>query len=69
VTITTADNTPHARPADVACLPRPPVNFRFGCGEIDRRAAGVAAAARAGVLIVRDMGNQMSPMSADGGGN
>ena len=46
---TTAAYTNQA-PNDVACLPRLPVNGRFGRGEIDQRSARVAAAARDGAV-------------------
>src|SRR4051794_38384756 len=36
--------------AEDACLPRLPVNGRFTRAEIDRRAAGVAVAARDGLV-------------------
>jgi hypothetical protein len=54
VTTTATDPTtaPTAGPAptDDSCLPRLPVNGRFGRTEIDRRAAGVAVAARDGAV-------------------
>jgi len=49
VSTTTAAGAGQA-PADAACLPRLPVNCRFGRGEISRRASDVAVVARDGAV-------------------